>query len=492
MTENHSLSSKYHLTLAEQHPGCDGKPVYVPAGGHTTPWVDFVSCGQHDPAADDLVLVVKKHRAGVASGPVDDPHGSVFCPTAGWIDSHRVSRATIHRYENHKPVYRFAVPLAHSEPAAPMADGRICEEERSYCEDFAVVIDSNGKHLADQQGTPAFVSIPLYVRTNQPPRADLLILAPHPDDEVLSCSGVIMQAVSRGKVPLIVVVNNGGMTRKTREENIAFAYQRQSETLHAVARLGVAARQVLFLGYAEGGIVVPSRHTGKTMTTGDLYGQYGGKLDYHSIRFGVAAPCSKQAFISDLKQILQDYAPSDVYLPVSSDTHTDHRVACQGLETALDELGVSPARHYWILHTREGDGNWPPPRCLTTCHPTGDGGNPAERFTPDKKMPPPPGYPPFDEHVPVAPHKRDIIFDAYRTQAAYGSYAQGYLLACVKQTEGFWKRNIPTHERYIRRWAHAGRVALPLVLVLTLIWYLTTRYYSLRNPGHQRSAANHV
>jgi LmbE family N-acetylglucosaminyl deacetylase len=209
---------------------------------------------------------------------------------------------------------------------------------------------------------------------------------------------------------------------------------------------------VLFLGYPNNSHFGPSPSTGKTETYGDMDGSHGGKLDYHTVRHGKPAPYSLGTLTADLAEIVRDYTPTDVYLPVSSDMHSDHRLTHQAMEAAIKASGLKIQRHYWILHAREGDAQWPTPPCVTTCKSYSGSSppNPEERFTPGQDFPPPQGYPPFDELVPAVPDKRALVA-TYQTQMDYGPYGQGYLLACIKKTEGFWKRDISMTELRLRR-----------------------------------------
>ena len=44
-------------------------------------------------------------------------------------------------------------------------------------------------------------------------RVDLLVIAPHPDDEVIGCSGIIQQALETDKTVAVVVMTNSEFGR---------------------------------------------------------------------------------------------------------------------------------------------------------------------------------------------------------------------------------------------------------------------------------------
>ncbi len=432
-------TSASHMLLRSYGPAAAGQPIFVPRQTSLTAWVEFASGGHEQPDAADLVLT--RYLA--------DSQSSLFHPAGAWLSDSEVARATRQPDDPQgNAVYRFAVPLR----------GDQCEQERGYAETFAVRHTGTDNWILAPDGEPASVRLPLYVRSDQPLQADLLILAPHPDDEGLACSGVIARAVAAGQCVVVVVVTNGDSLHSQAgpEKNMAYGLRRQAETLRVLALLGLPARQVLFLGYPDNSNLARSRYTDRINTYGDLDGTYGGKLDFHTLTTGTPAPYSPQACISDLRVILEQTRPADVYLPVSSDTHPDHRLMGRLLETALHESGLQATRHYWILHAAEGDARWPPPAVNSSA-----AFNPEQRFTPERNMPPPAHYPPFDEQV-AAPANKGTLIEAYQSQSDLGPLAQSYLLACAKHSEGFWRRDISVAERRLRR-----LVALVLPVVST-------------------------
>ena len=77
----------------------------------------------------------------------------------------------------------------------------------------------------------------------------LLVVAPHPDDELLMAAGVIASAKARGEQVKIVVMTNGDYSGPT------VGLLRQNETvLGLIQYLGVTEDDVIFLGYPDGGL----------------------------------------------------------------------------------------------------------------------------------------------------------------------------------------------------------------------------------------------
>ena len=69
------------------------------------------------------------------------------------------------------------------------------------------------------------------------PCARILVLAPHPDDEVFGCGGAIMRHVDRGK-PVHVIVVSDGAYGVSNEETADYISQRQNESIAAAKVLG--------------------------------------------------------------------------------------------------------------------------------------------------------------------------------------------------------------------------------------------------------------
>src|SRR5262245_36764195 len=90
----------------------------------------------------------------------------------------------------------------------------------------------------------------------------ILILAPHPDDEVLGCGGVIQEAVAKGLPVRVVFLTCGDhnewsfMVYRKRPVVLPSAVRelgstRQQEALAAARILGLASNQLTFLGYPD-------------------------------------------------------------------------------------------------------------------------------------------------------------------------------------------------------------------------------------------------
>ena len=95
-------------------------------------------------------------------------------------------------------------------------------------------------------------------RPSLPLTDDTVIIAPHPDDEVIGCAGLIQDLVERGTPPHIIILTGGegshrGCCDTSAEEIIAARHQL---TLDAAATLGLPESHIHCLGYPDGGVAL--------------------------------------------------------------------------------------------------------------------------------------------------------------------------------------------------------------------------------------------
>lgn len=79
-----------------------------------------------------------------------------------------------------------------------------------------------------------------YTADTQLPTGHVLVLAPHPDDEVFGCGGAIMQHLAQGQSVQVVILTDGQAAMPYQHETYRAAYisQRQQESVHAAQILG--------------------------------------------------------------------------------------------------------------------------------------------------------------------------------------------------------------------------------------------------------------
>jgi LmbE family N-acetylglucosaminyl deacetylase len=88
------------------------------------------------------------------------------------------------------------------------------------------------------------------ISANSPANAKILVVSPHPDDDVLMSAGVIHKAAQRGEPVRVVYMTNGDVGGE------ASGYGREREAVRALGRLGVSQDDAIFLGYPDGNPVL--------------------------------------------------------------------------------------------------------------------------------------------------------------------------------------------------------------------------------------------
>ncbi len=202
---------------------------------------------------------------------------------------------------------------------------------------------------------------------------NVMVFAPHSDDETLGCGGMLATSAANGaKVRVVLVTNGDGFRlavsraykrlKVTPKECIEFAYRRQRETLHALSKLGVAPKSVTFLGYPDRGI---EPLWNGYWTSDRLYRSCATKADrspYHN-SYTPRAPYCGESLLRDVDKIIRETEPTDIYLPHPWDNHPDHYATYCFVAAAVEQLreeGYSkPVRlHTYLVHR----GDWPTPK----------------------------------------------------------------------------------------------------------------------------------
>ena len=216
---------------------------------------------------------------------------------------------------------------------------------------------------------------------------NILIFAPHPDDETACCAGTILKAIQDNKKVKIIFLTNGDgdsnalsvWLEKTPEELtpadfIAFGEMRQEEALQAASKLGLDRQDIVFLSYPDSGLASlwEAGYTVnyKSETTDKATSAY--KKTYNRARQGH----TKENLLSDLKDVLKEYRPQRIYTPHPLDRHRDHEATTHFVNLALAELVIEEGNRqansidisYYLTHNYSD--NWPDPNLSVLKSPT--------------------------------------------------------------------------------------------------------------------------
>lgn len=281
----------------------------------------------------------------------------------------------------------------------------------------------------------------------------ILVVAPHPDDDLITSAGVIHGAVERGDDVVVVYMTNGDIAGKQH------GLERQDEAVGGQARLGVAEQKLIFLGYPDAALreihdnyqnpdSVYTYFNGYSTT----YGERGlGGTDYHSHVFGAPADYNAPNVVADLKHVLDTYRPDQIFTTAYQDTHPDHALTYVFLNEALDALepevpGYVPALHKTLVHVEGETGSgWsePDPQSLTP-EPPNMHLLPALDWAERASIN-------VDEHLQDAAFLQNLKAKAIASHASQGGEdPNGYLQSFVHKDEFFWVEqtrgsNTPPH-----------------------------------------------
>jgi LmbE family N-acetylglucosaminyl deacetylase len=204
----------------------------------------------------------------------------------------------------------------------------------------------------------------------QPPAAPLgvgngerlLVIAPHPDDEILGAAGLIQRVREHaGSVDVVLVTagdgNVGGVVLETglrqppAAQFVAYGERRVREARAAIRRLSVGEDRLTVLGFPDGGLLpLLSRHwwrahPARSPTTGATDPPYAFVSD-PDVRYDGAD------LRDELVRVIERVQPTVIALPDPLDRHPDHHATAILALLAIDA---------WL------GGRWPhhePPRVL--------------------------------------------------------------------------------------------------------------------------------
>src|SRR5215469_4870740 len=159
----------------------------------------------------------------------------------------------------------------------------------------------------------------------------IVVFAPHPDDEVIGCAGIIMQALARGARVKVVAITSGdgfpaaaaGVAHKAvdqvgPEDFFALSRFRQMQSRAALGILGGKDNDLIVLGYPDGDLgnlyestndkVIRQQFTKKNETYASI------QNDYHSSVHGRPAPYKRSSVLGDLVELLTTLQPTEIYV----------------------------------------------------------------------------------------------------------------------------------------------------------------------------------
>jgi LmbE family N-acetylglucosaminyl deacetylase len=207
------------------------------------------------------------------------------------------------------------------------------------------------------QGAPPQRRRAPLVRTPPPPPAvldvpattRLLVIAPHPDDEVLGAGGLMQRVHSTGGAVRVVYLTDGDgypegvkesdhVQTPTAKDYLGYGKQRRREARAALVRLGLADAFQTFLGFPDGGLCQLTR-----VYWSPRRGAY--RSPYTRLtrpgRSEMLMPSMKyrgEDLSQELALIIGDFKPTMIAVPRPEDQHADHCAAWFFLADSLTDV----------------------------------------------------------------------------------------------------------------------------------------------------------
>lgn len=188
--------------------------------------------------------------------------------------------------------------------------------------------------------------------------APILIVSPHPDDDVLSSGGFIQKAVNSGKPVHIVYLTNGDANTSSVRHYLKAPFIpasfrrlgviRHSEAVHAEKFLGVPQSRLYFFSFPDG----YSLQIAESREPGQLIRSPRTLLDNADYPFAYRknAPYTRYSAISMFLEVLRKVKPQTIIVNHPADTNPDHRAARALLFDALRLTKLSPVILSYLIH----------------------------------------------------------------------------------------------------------------------------------------------
>ena len=205
----------------------------------------------------------------------------------------------------------------------------------------------------------------------------LLILAPHPDDEILGCAGIIQNAVAM-TLPIRIVFltygdNNQWSFTVYRGHPIlmpkamqGMGLVRHDEAVAASQLLGLSPDHLIFLGYPDfGTLPIWKSHWGDRPPFRSMLTRVTAVPYANALRPG--ADYKGEDVLRDVTAVLREFRPTKVFVSHPADHMPDHAALYLFTRVALWDLEpeMTPALYPYLIHFKR----WPQPRGFRPAEP---------------------------------------------------------------------------------------------------------------------------
>lgn len=189
-------------------------------------------------------------------------------------------------------------------------------------------------------------------------KGPILIVAPHPDDEVLGAGGLIQKVVKARKQVYIVFLTNGDANKETFRSHIRLPVTptsfrklgqiRHLEALRADKHLGIPASNLFFLSFPDTVTlqIAQSNNPNRVFRSPTTLFNCAN----YPFAFRRNAPYNKATAVSLFIRILRKVKPGTILVTHPSDKNPEHRSAPYFLSKALRFTKMSPLILKYLTH----------------------------------------------------------------------------------------------------------------------------------------------
>ena len=177
----------------------------------------------------------------------------------------------------------------------------------------------------------------------------LLVIAPHPDDDVLGAGGLMQRVHAGGGAVRVVYLTDGegypeGVKREdhvatpTAKDYLGYGKRRRGEARAALVRLGLADAFQTFLGFPDSGLCKLTR-----VYWSERRGAYRSPYTRltRPLRSEMLVPATKyrgEDLSQEIALIIGDFKPTMIAVPRQEDQHSDHCAAWFFLADSLTDV----------------------------------------------------------------------------------------------------------------------------------------------------------
>ncbi|KRF19223.1 PIG-L deacetylase family protein [Paenibacillus sp. Soil787] len=189
-------------------------------------------------------------------------------------------------------------------------------------------------------------------------RSPILIISPHPDDDILGSAGLIQRARGLGKQIYVLYLTNGDANRAsvtrflkaplTPQSFIRLGRIRHIEAIKAEASLGIPQSHLFFVSFPDGGTL----QIAQSPTPGKVFRSKSTLLSLASYPFAFVrnAPYSKMVVVQLIRTILNRVRPRTIIMNLANDTNPDHKAARLLTLDAIRGTCLKPFILSYLIH----------------------------------------------------------------------------------------------------------------------------------------------